>query len=86
MIKSSAQAARLNTGQLTILALLFAFSMLSYFDRTIMSIAGPELMKDFSLSATQIGSVNSAFILVLRRSAAFRRPSEREIHDCSLFD
>ena len=43
--------------------MLFAFSMVSYFDRTIMSIAGPSIMADFHLSATQMGTVFSAFIL-----------------------
>src|SRR5438309_4128123 len=42
---------------------MIAFSMMSYFDRTIMSIAGPQIMKEFDLSATQMGSVYSAFIL-----------------------
>ena len=36
---------------------------MSYFDRTIMSIAGPQIMQEFDLSATQMGSVYSAFIL-----------------------
>ena len=31
-------------------ALLFGFSMVSYFDRTIMSIAGPEIMKEFGVA------------------------------------
>src|SRR5689334_15986625 len=49
--------------QITIVALMVACSMMSYFDRTIMSIAGPEIMKEFDLSATKMGSVYSAFIL-----------------------
>jgi ACS family glucarate transporter-like MFS transporter len=44
-------------------ALMIAFSVMSYFDRTIMSIAGPQIMKEFYLSPTQMGSVYSAFIL-----------------------
>ena len=47
---------------LTIVGLLFAFSTLSYFDRTIISIAGPSMMRDFHLSATQMGAIYSAFI------------------------
>ena len=43
--------------------MLFAFSMVSYFDRTIMSIAGPNMMSEFHLSATQMGTVFSAFTL-----------------------
>jgi ACS family glucarate transporter-like MFS transporter len=49
--------------QITVVALMIACSVMSYFDRTIMSIAGPEIMKEFDLSATQMGSVYSAFIL-----------------------
>src|SRR5271169_1967776 len=58
-----AATARLNATQLTIIALLFSFSVMSYFDRTIMSIAGPQLMRDFGISPTAMGSVYSAFIL-----------------------
>jgi MFS family permease len=53
----------LNPTQLIIIALLFGFSMMSYFDRTIMSIAGPQMIKDFGLSETQMGGIYSAFIL-----------------------
>src|SRR5713226_177240 len=59
----SAIRRRLNSTQLTIIALLFGFSMMSYFDRTIMSIAGPQMIKDFGISATQMGGIYSAFIL-----------------------
>ena len=53
----------LDATRLSLIALLFGFSVMSYFDRTIMSIAGPQMMKDFSLSATEMGSIYSAFIL-----------------------
>lgn len=46
-----------------VVALMFAFSMMNYFDRTIMSIAGPDIMKEFGLSPTQMGMVYSAFLL-----------------------
>src|SRR5256885_16407891 len=49
--------------EIVVVALMIAFSVMSYFDRTIMSIAGPQIMKEFDLSATQMGSVYSAFIL-----------------------
>ncbi len=49
--------------QVCVVALLVAFSVLSYFDRTIMSIAGPVIMKEFSLSETSMGAVFSAFLL-----------------------
>src|SRR5262249_49719465 len=44
-------------------ALMVAFSVMSYFERTIMSIAGPGIMREFSLSETQMGTVYSAFLL-----------------------
>jgi ACS family glucarate transporter-like MFS transporter len=56
-------ALSLDIKRLIIVALLFAFSLVSYFDRTIMSIAGPQLMKDFAISPTQMGAIYSAFIL-----------------------
>ena len=49
--------------QVAVIGLMFAFSVMSYFDRTIMTIAGPEIMKEFNISATSMGSVYSAFIL-----------------------
>ncbi len=49
--------------QIPVVALMIACSVMSYFDRTIMSIAGPDVMKEFALSTTQMGSVYSAFIL-----------------------
>ena len=54
---------RLMPRQFTLVGLMFGFSILNYFDRTIMSIAGPEVMKEFGLSPTQMGSVYSAFVL-----------------------
>jgi ACS family glucarate transporter-like MFS transporter len=56
-------ARSLGAASLIVVALLFTFSLISYFDRTIMSIAGPQLMKDFAISPTQMGAVYSAFIL-----------------------
>jgi MFS family permease len=49
--------------EIVVVALMIAFSVMSYFDRTIMSIAGPQIMKEFDLSVTQMGSVYSAFVL-----------------------
>lgn len=45
-----------------VVALMFAFSVMNYFDRTIMSIAGPAVMKDLSLTPTQMGLVYSSFL------------------------
>ncbi|MBI3695488.1 MAG: MFS transporter [Acidobacteria bacterium] len=42
---------------------MVALSVMSYIDRTAMSIAGPHIMKEFGLSETQMGSIYSAFIL-----------------------
>jgi len=42
---------------------MVAFSVMSYFDRTIMSITGPGIIKEFSLSEIQMGSVYSAFLI-----------------------
>src|SRR5580693_5785383 len=64
MSKLPEQSAKgLDTTRLIVVALLFSFSLISYFDRTIMSIAGPQLMRDFAISPTQMGAVYSAFIL-----------------------
>ncbi|MEO8127895.1 MAG: MFS transporter [Bryobacteraceae bacterium] len=49
--------------QLNVVTLMFAFSMMNYFDRTIMSIAGPYIMKEFGLAPTQMGVIYSAFLL-----------------------
>jgi MFS family permease len=50
-------------GKSVIVVLMIACSVMSYFDRTIMSIAGPHIMKEFGFSETQMGSVYSAFTL-----------------------
>jgi ACS family glucarate transporter-like MFS transporter len=54
---------RLGAEEIAVVLLMFAFSVMSYFDRTIMSIAGPQIMKEFSIPPTSMGSVYSAFIL-----------------------
>jgi len=43
--------------------LMVGFSVMSYFDRTILSIAGPAIIREFKLSETEMGTVYSAFIL-----------------------
>src|ERR1700724_4594393 len=57
------QPTRLNKSQMTLVALMIALSGMSYFDRTIMSIAGPGIMKEFHISETAMGAVYSAFLL-----------------------
>jgi len=48
----------------TVIALLMlAFSVMSYFNRTILSIATPRIISEFSLSETEMGSIHSAFLL-----------------------
>ena len=49
--------------QLWIAALMFALSVINYFDRTILSVAAPGIMKEFSLSPTSMGAVFSAFLI-----------------------
>jgi MFS family permease len=53
----------LSATQRTVVALLTSFSMISYLDRTIMSIAGPQMIRDFGISPPQMGSIYSAFVL-----------------------
>jgi ACS family D-galactonate transporter-like MFS transporter len=48
--------------QSKIAALLVAFSVMSYFVRGIMSVADPSIMKEFAISATEMGTVYSAFV------------------------
>ncbi len=48
--------------QTKIVILMVAFSVMSYFDRTIMSIAGPHIMKEFAISETAMGTIYSAFV------------------------
>ncbi|MCC6590573.1 MAG: MFS transporter [Bryobacterales bacterium] len=43
--------------------LLAAFSVLSYVDRTLLSVAAPSIIREFGLSETQMGIVFSAFTL-----------------------
>ena len=49
--------------QIWIAALLFALSVINYFGRTILSVAAPGMMKEFSLSPTSMGAVFSAFLI-----------------------
>ena len=46
-----------------IVTLMFLFSVMSYFDRTILSIAAPGIMREFSISETEMGFVFSSFLL-----------------------
>ncbi|MEW5980013.1 MAG: MFS transporter [Acidobacteriota bacterium] len=46
-----------------VVSLMIGLSTTSYIDRTIISIAGPHIIKEFGLSETQMGSIYSAFIL-----------------------
>ena len=45
-----------------IVLLMVAFSIMSYFDRIIMSVAGPLIMREMRLSETEMGAIYSAFI------------------------
>ena len=57
----SAQLAVSNARRWTIVWLLFAASMINYFDRQTLSFALPLLAKDFNLSPVQQGMLSSAF-------------------------
>lgn len=46
-----------------IAALMFGLTVINYFDRTILSVAAPGIMKEFSLSPTSMGAVFSAFLV-----------------------
>ncbi len=48
--------------QIRIVALLFGLSAASYFCRIAISIAGPEIMKEFQVPETQMGWVYSAYL------------------------
>lgn len=48
--------------RLRVVTLMVLFSILSYFDRTIMSVTGPDIIRDFHLSETEMGIIYSAFI------------------------
>ena len=60
---SATQSIRLNSRQMALVGLMIALSGMSYFDRTIMSIAGPGIMKEYGISETAMGAVYSAFLL-----------------------
>jgi MFS family permease len=50
-------------GARVLVSLMAVLSTLSYFDRSIMSIAGPTIIKEFHISETAMGTVYSAFLL-----------------------
>ncbi len=47
----------------SVVGLMIALSMASYINRTGLAIAGPEVMKEFRFSETEMGSVYSAMLL-----------------------
>ncbi len=58
-----APAPSLNRSQKKVVVLLVGLSLMSYFQRTAMSIAGPSIAREFSLTETQMGAIYSAFLL-----------------------
>lgn len=54
---------KLGASQMAVVALMIVLSMASYVNRTAMSIVGPEVMKEFRFSETELGSVYSALLL-----------------------
>jgi MFS family permease len=53
----------LSRQQWFVVGLMVALSVISYVDRTVMSLAGPSIIKEFGISETQMGAVYSAFLL-----------------------
>src|ERR1051325_10966772 len=53
---------RLRWTRAGVVALMFGLSVISYFDRTIMSIAGPSMMTEFGITPAKMGTVYSAFL------------------------
>src|SRR6266849_9938463 len=62
VIASSPGSASFERRRAGIVLLMVAFSIMSYFDRIIMSIAGPFIMRESHVSETQMGAIYSAFI------------------------
>jgi MFS transporter, ACS family, glucarate transporter len=58
---TSAAATAKGRVRFTIVAMLFAVTMVNYADRATLAIAGPALSKDLGLSAVQMGFIFSAF-------------------------
>jgi MFS family permease len=46
-----------------IIALMLALSAMSYFDRTVLSVAAPSIIREFRISPTAMGTVFSAYLL-----------------------
>ena len=74
---------RLSRVRIGIVCLMFGLSVMSYFDRTIMSIAGPGIMKEFQLSETGMGTVYSAFTLGYALLMIPRRAFSRSLRPAS---
>jgi ACS family glucarate transporter-like MFS transporter len=61
MTVSTAAPAKVGRFRWFILLLLFALTALNYADRSVLSIAGPQLSKELGLSAVTMGYIFSAF-------------------------
>jgi ACS family glucarate transporter-like MFS transporter len=46
-----------------IVILMLGLSIMSYFDRIIMSVTGPAILREFSLTATELGAIYSSFMV-----------------------
>src|SRR5260370_39725315 len=57
-----------------VVILMILLSVMTYFDRTIITIAGPGIIKEFSMSETEMGAVDSAYLLTY---AVLRVPGGR---------
>ena len=54
---------RLSSAQWNLILLMVAVSAVSYFDRTILSIASPGIIKEFGISETEMGTIFSAYLM-----------------------
>jgi sugar phosphate permease len=62
-LATTSRTGRSSFVQANIVVLMVAFSVVSYFDRTIMSIAAPGIMRQFALSEPQMGAIYTAFLI-----------------------
>lgn len=60
-----------SAGRKTVFLLLFVFTVINYFDKVVVGLAGPEIIADLKLSPVQFGFVGSCFFFLYSLSGAF---------------